>query len=58
MFENDNRLFREDEIEYIRTMIHSRMVEGNPASEEVNRLCTPFIAKGYNTIELLLREVL
>lgn len=31
---------------------------GSPQSEEMNRLCTPFITKAYNTLEILLKELL
>ena len=58
MFENDNKVFREDEIEYVKTMVLGRLTDGGHGNEEINRLCFPFINKAYNTLEILLKEIL
>lgn len=39
-------------------MIGVKANDGHQYDEEMNRLCTPFITKAYNTLEILLRELL
>ena len=39
-------------------MIDNRFKDGHSTQEEINRICNPFITKSFNTIELLLKEIL
>lgn len=55
-----NEFLREDEIDYVRLMVFKRLKEaGNqPFSQEVKKLCEPLIRKCYNSLELLIKELL
>jgi hypothetical protein len=60
VFDSDNKLIREDEIEYVRTMLENRVKElkGAHNHEEIQKICAPYIIKAYNTIELITKESL
>ena len=57
-FEQDTKLFKEDEIDYVRSMVTNRAHGCGPFSDEIQRLCTPLISKAHNTIEIILKEIL
>ena len=58
IFEQRGDLFKEDELDYIKSMVKNRVHGVGPFSDEVKLICKPFIQKGLNTLEFICKEVL
>lgn len=51
-------MFREEELDYVKSMIKNRVHGIGPFSDEVKIICKPLLTKAFNTLEVMFKELL